>query len=104
MDRWITDRRPRLTHRMSSNEMLCKFLASALLGDRAHPYDLSRRRARRTDLWIDLERVERSWHRRCDPGRAHRLLHPRGSALLRRFRKRASLTSARLLANITAIN
>jgi hypothetical protein len=24
-----------------------------------------------------LERVGRSRHRRCDPGRAHRLLHPR---------------------------
>jgi hypothetical protein len=25
----------------------------------------------------ELERVGRSRHRRCDPGRAHRLLHPR---------------------------
>jgi len=25
----------------------------------------------------NLERVGRSRHRRCDPGRAHRLLHPR---------------------------
>lgn len=25
----------------------------------------------------EMERVGRSRHRRCDPGRAHRLLHPR---------------------------
>jgi len=37
----------------------------------------------RIDRWLliakveNLERVGRSRHRRCDPGRAHRLLHPR---------------------------
>ena len=31
-----------------------------------------------SDVGTDvLERVGRSRHRRCDPGRAHRLLHPR---------------------------
>jgi hypothetical protein len=29
-----------------------------------------------------LERVGRSRHRRCDPGRAHRLLHPRANTIL----------------------
>jgi hypothetical protein len=31
----------------------------------------------------NLERVGRSRHRRCDPGRAHRLLHPRWLAMHR---------------------
>ena len=31
----------------------------------------------------NLERVGRSRHRRCDPGRAHRLLHPRLSGMYR---------------------
>jgi len=35
----------------------------------------------------NLERVGRSRHRRCDPGRAHRLLHPRLLATHRRFAK-----------------
>ena len=35
----------------------------------------------------NLERVGRSRHRRCDPGRAHRLLHPHLLAIHRRFAK-----------------
>ena len=42
----------------------------------------------------DLERVGRSRHRRCDPGRAHRLLHPRLLAIHRRSAKVDSMTDS----------
>jgi len=33
--------------------------------------------ARKEGLFFCLERVGRSWHRRCDPARVDRLVHPR---------------------------
>jgi len=42
----------------------------------------------------NLERVGRSRHRRCDPGRAHRLLHPRLLEIHRRAISSTSMTNS----------
>ena len=56
------------------------------------------------EVWAeDLERAERSRHRRCDPGRVHRLLHPRLSAMM--LHESASpLTLARVAVTLALIN
>ncbi len=52
----------------------------------------------------DLERVGRSRHRRCDPGRVHRLLHPRLLVTHLRFTKLDFSLSDPLAESATFIN